>query len=340
VNPSLTNPFVSVLIRSYNRLPALLEIIDIYENQDYDNVEVVIIDQSDPDHWEAHREALQKPHGQVRVIRSEPIGSAGAKNLGVFHSKGDVVLFMDDDDLPVGDNWISAHARHYADPLCIGVSGRCIKRPNERVPYKNKEKAYKRCLTYSFFLRGRDLTGIDKVKKPVEWLHGLNASIRRSYVVKLGGWYPHVINIDEHSLCFKLRRAMKPEEYLMFDPQPVVLRRFDLPGGLGKRYLSLNRVLIHHLQYYHWVVGEYFPLRFYGLYPLFMLYVFRFAARWFRTYSHFVDSHWIRWFGAERGRRLYIFQEFLKFPFTVFRMLISKKPKWSGRLDDVKPKTD
>jgi glycosyltransferase involved in cell wall biosynthesis len=318
----------------------MLEIIEVCQQQDYDNFEVVVIEQSDDTHWQAHQKAFDGSDSRIRIIRSRPLGSAAAKNLGVHHSKGDVVLFIDDDDVPIGKNWISSHASHYADPLCIGISGRCIKRPNEKVPYKNKDMAYQRCLTYSFFLRGRDLTGIDKPKKPVEWLHGLNASIRRSYVVDLGGWYPYVDNIDEHSFCFKLRRILQPGEYLIFDPQPVVLRRFDLPGGLGKRYLSLHQVLVNHLLYYHRVVGKHFPLRYYSLYPFFMLYVFRFATRWFRTYSYFADSHWIRWFGAESGRRLYILQEFLKFPFTAFHVLISRKPKWSGQLDDVKPRTD
>ena len=194
------------------------------------------------------------------------------------------------------------------------------------------ERAYNRCLTYSFFLRGRDLTGIDKVKKPVEWLHGLNASIRKSYVVDLGGWYPHVTNIDEHSFCFKLQKAMNPGEYLIFDPQPRVLRRFDLPGGLGKRYLSFNQVLLYHLEYYHWVVAKHFPFRFYGLYPLFMLYAFRFSARWFRHYSYYTDSVWMRNFGKKRGLRLYFLQELIKFPFLVIGILIGKKPKWDGQL--------
>ena len=39
---------------------------------------------------------------------------------------------MDDDDLPINNNWISSHAKNYADPLCIGVSGRCIKEPKEK----------------------------------------------------------------------------------------------------------------------------------------------------------------------------------------------------------------
>ncbi len=335
MNPSLSNPFVSVLIRSYNRLPYVLEIVKVSLTQNYDNFEIVIMDQSDEAHWTEHRTAIESKGEKVRVIRSEPLGSARAKNVGVANCRGDVVLFIDDDDLPVGNNWISSHARHYEDPQCLGVSGRCVKRLDEKPPYKDPEMAYARCLSYSFFLRGRDFTGIDRTKKPVEWLHGLNASVRRSYVVELGGWYPFVPNIDEHSFCFKLQKAMQDGDYLMFDPEPVALRRFNIPGGLGKRHLSLNNIVRNHLKYYHWVVAEQFPLRFYGLYPFFIMYAFLFAVRWFKTYSSFTDSRWMKWFGPQMGRRMYIWQEFIFLPLTALRLLLSKRPTWSGPLESI-----
>ena len=49
---------------------------------------------------------------------------------------------------------------------------------------------------------------------------------------------------------------MKKEEYLMFDPEPIVLRRFNIPGGLGKRYLPLSQLLKNQLLFYHRVVAN------------------------------------------------------------------------------------
>lgn len=328
----LISPFVSVIIRSYNRLPYILELIEKCLNQDYDNYEVVIIDQSDKAQWEEYEEALNSLDNKVRVIRSKPYGSAAAKNLGVAVSKGDIVLLMDDDDLPIGKDWITSHARHYKDPCCIGVSGRCLNRINDSGPSKNVQRVYDRCLTYSFFLGSRGFCSIDKVKKPVQWLHGINASIRRSYVLKLGGWYPFVANFDEHSFCFKLQKEKKPGEYLMYDPKPQILRRFDIPGGLEKRYIPLTRILNNQLRFYHRVVSEYFPLRFYGLYPFFMFYIFRHTIRWFRKHSYYTNTIWMRWFGKKQGQRFYFLQEFVKYPFLVLRALVEKKPKWDGEL--------
>ena len=90
--------------------------------QDYENFEI-IVDQSDLNHWNKYKTRLSSIDSKIRLIRARPQGSAGARNLGVFVAQGDVVLLMDDDDLPLNNKWISSHAKNYPDPSCIGVSG-------------------------------------------------------------------------------------------------------------------------------------------------------------------------------------------------------------------------
>lgn len=331
--PALSNPFVSVLIRSYNRLHCVLEILEVCKAQTYNNFEVVILDQSIDDHWESHRKDIEEFDSRFRVVRSKPLGPPGARNVGVAHSKGDVILFMDDDDLPVGEDWISYHAKNYADPFCIGVSGRHIHQPNEKSRYKDAQRAYKRCLTISFFFKGRVFTGINELKKPVQWLHGNNSSIRKSYIIKLGGWYPYVVSdCEEHSPYFKFQKVKQPGEYLMFDPQPIVLRRFDIPGGVERRTISLHTLLVHRMKFYHWVISTHFPVRFYGLYPFFMISCFRLATRHFLKGSRFDDIFWIRWFGNKFGKYFYIIQELVLFPFLILKFLIKPKPEWNGQV--------
>ena len=187
--PSLSNPFISVLIRSYNRLPNVSKILEVCMNQTYDKYEIVVLEQSTKGHWKKHREIIEKYNGNIYVIRSHPLGPSGARNVGVSYCKGDVVLFVDDDDIPVGDNWIAEHAKNYIDPLCIGVNGRHIHQLNEVSRYNDikggVDHAYRRCLTISFMVRGRVFTGINTIKKPVEWLHGNNCSLRKLYILKL-----------------------------------------------------------------------------------------------------------------------------------------------------------
>ena len=338
--PSLSLPFMSVLIRSYNRLLYVSKILEVCMNQTYDKYEIVVLEQSTNGHWDKHREIIEKYNGKINVIRSHPLGPSGARNVGVAYCKGDVVLFVDDDDIPVGDNWIAEHAKNYIDPLCIGVSGRHIHQLNEVSRYNDikggVDHAYKRCLTISFMGRGRVFTGINTVKKPVEWLHGNNCSIRKSCILKLGGWYPYIQGLgEEHSLYFKFQKEKKPGEYLMFDPQPIVLRKFDMPGGVGVRIIPLHNLLVHRMQYYHWVIGDHFPLRFYGLYLVFMLYGFHQSAQMFIKNSSFEDVFWQRWFGDKFSKYFYIVQELVLFPFMVLKFLIKPKPKWNEQISKI-----
>ena len=48
---SLTNPFISIIIRSYNRLDCVIDLIDRCLQQNYQNFEIVVVDQSDNSHW-------------------------------------------------------------------------------------------------------------------------------------------------------------------------------------------------------------------------------------------------------------------------------------------------
>jgi len=327
----LNHPFITVLIRSYNRLGHVLEIVELCRRQTYDNFEVVILEQSTDDHFEEHRAEMDNLDDRFRVIRKQPLGGTGARNYGVAYSKGDVVLFMDDDDLPVGDNWIAAHAKNYADPNCIGVSGRHIHELGEIARYADMERAYSKCLTITLFMRGRVFTGIEREKKPVQWLHGNNCSLRRETIIKLGGWYPHVkSDHEEHSLYFKFHKSKKTGEYLKFDPIPTVLRRFKIAGGVERRTISLRELLDHRLRFCHWVIGVEFPWRFYGLYPLFMISSFRIAARHLRKGSEFTDVYWIHKLGLTWGKRFYIWQELILFPLMIARFLLSPRPQWDG----------
>ncbi len=103
MNQSLSNPFISVIIRSYNRLSYVIELINRCLEQDYDNFEIVVIEQSDLNHWKKHKTKLCSMDPKIRLIRTKPKGSSAARNLGAFVAKGDVLLLMDDDDLPVND---------------------------------------------------------------------------------------------------------------------------------------------------------------------------------------------------------------------------------------------
>lgn len=277
-----TWPSVSVVIRSYNRMAACLELIRVILDQDYVDFEVVVIEQSTDITPEQRKQIEQREAGdpRLRVLRYTPLGPAGARNEGWRQARGEIILFIDDDDLPMGRDWIAKHARHFSDPDILGVSGREVLRVDEQCGYAHRAQAVRRCLSYNFFGYPHVYCRLDERVDPVDWLHGGNASIRRSVIQAVGGWDETLVDHEEHSFAFKLDRIRSGGARLIFDPAPVILRRKELPGGLDRRTRSPRAVFFRYFDYFHRVIGRYRPIRLVLLYPAYLALIEGATIRW------------------------------------------------------------
>jgi glycosyltransferase involved in cell wall biosynthesis len=279
--------FVTVAIRSYHRLDSMLELVEACRRQTYPNFEILVIEQSGSER-EAYRESLEalRVDSRVRIVESAPLGPPGARNQALELARGDVVLFMDDDDLPLGEDWIRFHADNYRDPDIVGVSGREVYSPDERCGYKHRDWARRRCLSYGFFGNPYVYCRLDERIDRVDWLHGGNASIRRACALLAGGWQSGMLDNEEHSFAFRLARVLEPKQRLVFDPRPMMLRRKDLTGGLDRRNRSARWFFSHQFVYYHRIIGCYRPVRLALFYPVYPLLIEAVTLRWI-----WVDSH-------------------------------------------------
>ena len=282
-------PPVTVVVRSFNRPAALNGLLAALLRQDYPAFEIVVVEQS-TDMPRAETEALERHAAdpRLRVLRFPPLGGARARNAGVAAARGDIVVFIDDDDLPIGDRWIDAHVANYGDPNCLGVTGRHVRQPGEAAPYgRFTGLAYRRCQSFSRLLRlPFTYARIDSRKAPIDYLHGTNGSVRRTAVGRFGGWDEDTRIEDEASFGFRAQRGMRPEEYFVFDPEPVVLRGTDVRGGLDKRFMSVGEHYERFLDFIVTIVGRYHRPRVTALFPLYVLAAFAFTLSWLWDDSH------------------------------------------------------
>lgn len=275
----------SIVVRSYNRLPALCELLAALLAQEAPGVafEVVVVEQSTrppPPEIAVRLDALFADP-RVRVLRRPPLGGAGARNEGVRATRGRIVLFMDDDDLPGDTGWLVKHLRNFDDPCCIAVSGRhVIGGTDTRAPYRNMAKARRQVMSFVPILMWQRAWARSDQRKRVESMIGGNSAVRRSAMERFGLWDECTLIEDEHSFNFRARAGKRPDEYMLFDPEPVMIRRFDVPGGMDKRQMRPRQLVRRLFDFQHDVLAHYFPVRFALLYPAYILIAYLVAMDW------------------------------------------------------------
>ncbi len=90
-------PKVSVIIPTYNRLSMLKEAVDSVLAQDFEDLELIIVDDGSID---GTAEEMNRQGGRVKLIQhSQNKGVSAARNKGILHARGKYIAFLDSDDL-------------------------------------------------------------------------------------------------------------------------------------------------------------------------------------------------------------------------------------------------
>ncbi len=89
---------VSIIVPIYNASKYLEQCAESLVNQDYSNIEILLVDDGSTDNSGEICDSLQRDDDRIRVIHKENGGAASARNLGVKEATGDYVMFIDADD--------------------------------------------------------------------------------------------------------------------------------------------------------------------------------------------------------------------------------------------------
>jgi GT2 family glycosyltransferase len=153
------------------------------------------------------------------VPNHEPRGVSGARNSGVWHSVGSVVVFLDD-DAAAAPGWLARFRDHYADPAVMGVGGAVL--PDWDGPEPTWLPAE------FWWVLGCTYVGLPTQIAPVRNFVGANMSYRRSVLDKVGGFVDSLgrignrtVGCEETELGIRARRAF-PESRFIHDPAALV----------------------------------------------------------------------------------------------------------------------
>jgi glycosyltransferase involved in cell wall biosynthesis len=90
------SPLVSVVINNYNYANFLSNAVDSVLNQTYPNVEAVVVDDGSTD---GSQQVISSYGDRIVPVLKENGGQASACNAGYWASKGEIVVFLDADDV-------------------------------------------------------------------------------------------------------------------------------------------------------------------------------------------------------------------------------------------------
>jgi GT2 family glycosyltransferase len=229
-------PTVTVVIPTFERHQVLIDTLDRVLGLEPRADEVLVVDQS-PSHPPAIECRLAELDAKagIRWLRLAPPSIPRAMNLGLRTATSDVVLFLDDDVVPVSD-LVARHLAAYSESGVVVVAGQVLQ------PGESPEP-----------LGGARFSFRSSLRQRVDEVIGCNFSVRRESALACGGFDENFVQVAyryEADFC----RRVRPHGGILFEPA-ATLRHLRATAGGTRSYGNHLRTL--HPAH---AVGEYYFL--------------------------------------------------------------------------------
>ena len=226
-------PAVTIIIPTLNRPHYALDTVQQVLRQSFRDFELLVIDQSGRPAADDLRNRLALlGDARVRYVHLSVPGVANARNEGIARRRGRVVLFLDDDVILLGREFIDSHLRALASPQVGGVTGRIIERLNR----PNARRTVARVS-----VGGRTLDNMSGTQPvPVHGLKGGNMSLKAEIFDQVGGFdrnFGGTGLLEEADFSTRVRAAGWTP---VFEPE-AELFHFSAPAGGNRVESNLHR---------------------------------------------------------------------------------------------------
>lgn len=231
------NAAVSVIISTYRRDESLCRTLASLLAQDWQPFEVIVVDQL-PQHNEGTRSYIEQIQGRINYITSDNPNLPAARNTGVRASRGDIVVFCDD-DVQIPPSTLAKLSDSYNDPKVDGVTGFVI--------HETQPDGVVSLVSFEGHFRNRR----DDVRLlPVHDFTGEFMSFRRNVFEQVGyfdewiGTQPMAMG-EDFEFCRRLHVAGR---HLFLNPAISVFHEPKLDGGCGKTQFLLEEKQFQNLR--------------------------------------------------------------------------------------------
>jgi len=208
---------VSVIVCTYSidLLPDTIACINSLVNQSLDDKEILLVmDRNEKLYQEL--KCLIPP--SIEIIINEKPGLSQARNTGIMHAKGEILVFIDDD--AVADrNYLFNLLKNYEDSSVIGAGGKILPKQKPNYP----EELY--------WIGGFTYKGYPEKRCYVRNVLGCNMSFRRDvfakagfFDTKMGRIGRKLVTAEETEFSMRALHAF-PDGNIVYDPMAVVYHK-------------------------------------------------------------------------------------------------------------------
>jgi len=216
---------LSVVIPTIGRTENLINTIKDLIKQEFDlnQWECLVISQTyiDPEYF---IKVIKERKFNIRVYNLKVPNASLARNIGLIESKGEIVLFLDDDIVIKSKKFLLNHIRNYAIESIPGVAGQ-ITDVNCLVRNDRHKWSYKKNVGWLFFPPNfNERVFINNGS-------GGNLSVRKKFAINVNGMDINFIkgaHREESDFCLRLTHKYGN---LVFDPEASVVHLGVETGG-------------------------------------------------------------------------------------------------------------
>lgn len=223
-------PFVSIIIPTYNDERTLHACIGSLLRLDYPTYEVIFAYDKSKDNTLKILKEYTKKDKKIRIVQSNNRGVAGARNTGMKAAKGDIFVFSDA-DCTFYKYWPTRLVKALEDPKVGAVGGRDKAPPGEPL--------IKRCIDYTMtsFIATGGLRG-SKHRLAKYAVTGCNFAVRKDVVDKVGMHDERIVGRgEEKEWCQRIRDAGYDIKFVL-DSFVLHYRRISLKAFWIQTYKS------------------------------------------------------------------------------------------------------
>ncbi|WP_136467656.1 glycosyltransferase family 2 protein [Flagellimonas onchidii] len=237
-------PLVSIITINYNESEVTLEMLQSLKGLSYPNVEIIVVDNASPND---NPDVIKEQFPEVCLIKSkENLGFAGGNNLGVKASKGEYLLFINNDTI-VPERFIEPLVETLQKDETIGMVSPKIKfhwNP-ELIQYAGYTPMNHWTIRNSSIGYHQKDDGRFDTAGETESIHGAAMMVPRTVVDKVGMMTEiYFLYYEEHDWAEMIKRAGYK---IYYQPKSYILHKESISTGkfspLKTYYISRNRIL-------------------------------------------------------------------------------------------------